>query len=180
MTTYWKISRMRGVGFGALVATCLATNATLSNPSPSVAASLALPFAGAALTPCDIDCDDSELYCPSGKHDAWDTTPNFYYWTRNGGVHAYPQDCRDYSCGVRHGPYCPNPEAVPMSGMDIENLRNAIQAEDGRRLAKILEKHSQELTLNVERSAVQLLDCNGAVVMHLPVAPAVLESARHR
>ena len=124
-----------------------------------------------SLPGCDIDCCDSgEGTCPcgSGVHDAWNTTPSFWFWTRNGGVHAYQGDCREYTCDVRHGPYCPYPGGEPLTPEYLEQLRIAVASQNAKVLSGLLAGR-REIATNVERSALQIENCKGRTVMHMPL-----------
>lgn len=130
--------------------------------SDAIASSAVLNAEVAAPFECDIDCGDQE--CDSGYHDAWNTSPNFYFWTRNGGVHSYPWDCRLYTCDVRHGPWCNPAEPRP----DMDAIRKYVRDSDVKSIARVVSE-SQQVKWNQDRAAVQVIDCKGGVVMHLPV-----------
>ena len=153
--------------FGFLLMVGLVTNVGLPGSRPIVFASIATPIM--ATGGCDLDCSDSG--CESGWHDAWNTTPPFYRWTRNGGAHLDGL-CREFTCDERHGPECIVGAPAP-SRVDLEALRRAIAVGDVSSIALQVAKHPKRLNLNVGRGAVQLLSCRGDVVMHLPLAPDV-------
>jgi len=112
---------------------------------------------------CDIDC--GEQYCDGGYHDAWETHPNFYFWTRNGGVHTGVDDCRAGTCDTMHGPWCnPMEEDRP----DMDAIRKYSRDSDAQSIAAVVSRDPR-VTFNSDRSAVQVIDCKGSVVMHLPV-----------
>jgi hypothetical protein len=119
---------------------------------------------------CDIDCGDNEPLCPDGQHDAWNTVPAFMAWTRNGGVHAFPQDCRAYTCDVRHGPFC----GYWPGG--LEDLRTSVLAQDAKTIAATTRSDPKEVVVNTERSALQIVNCKGAVVVHIPMSSALVSA----
>jgi len=135
---------------------------------------VSVPFVSG--TGCDIDCTDDEPYCAGGEHDAWDTHPNFYFWTRNGGAHAFPWDCRPGACDTMHGPYCPLPGLDPMTNAQLEELRTSILSEDVWALSAMVAARSGEVKVNLQRSAIQLVNCDGDVFMHLPIALALAKA----
>jgi hypothetical protein len=59
--------------------------------------------------------------------------------------------------------------------IDYEGLRQAVAGEDSSTVSKMLSSQPDIVLLSVARSAVQVLDCTGAVVMHLPVSRAFTE-----
>jgi hypothetical protein len=129
-----------------------------------IAESLNEPFA--FFDGCDIDCEDGGG-CDAGWHDAWNTTPNFYFWTRNGGQHSYT--CYEGTCDTKHGPQCNPVSPNPITTAELEQLRLAIVSHNVQQVAAIVGNHKEELKLNPSRAAVQRLNCKGHVIMHLPL-----------
>jgi len=156
---------------GSLVPTVGGSFISLNEGSVVVAA-VTTPFDSSDRPSCDIACGDGAFFgCADGWHDAWDTTPINWFWTRNGGVHQYPQDCREYTCDVRHGPYCPYPGGEPLTTADLERLRVAVLGQDAKAIVESVAARPREIVINAERSAVQIFNCKGRVVMHMPMAP---------
>ncbi len=62
-----------------------------------------------------------------------------------------------------------------MTMVDIDQLRGSIKARDVRAVKNLLANHTHSTALNVERSAVQVLDCEGAVIAHFPVGQKLLD-----
>lgn len=146
----------------------LGTFLTTSFPDDGLAvpAVLAVPI---ALDDDCVHCDESE--CPFGEHDAWDVETFIPYWHRNGGAHPPSQPCFTGFCDAKHGP--------PGCGggflmADAEAFRSALLRDDVAGVRQLLAEFSEGATLNVERSAVQLVDCHGAVIAHMPVTERFL------
>lgn len=158
--------------FGVLLVLCFCTNVSAPRHGTVSAASITTPIVVAQLPDC-LDC--GEDMCESGWHDAWDTTPAFQRWHRNGGAHL-DDACREYTCDVRHGPACePLPDGlVALTTADIETLRATVVAGDAQLIAVLVKAHPKEFTVNVERSAIQLLGCTGMVTMHMPIPAEML------
>jgi hypothetical protein len=114
-------------------------------------------------------------WCQVGWHDAWEPVliePNF---TRNGGAH-YSRKCFRYTCDVRHGPACTDANGGGTFTMvDMDRLRGSIEARDGQAVKYLLANHTQSTALNVERSAVQVMNCEGTVIAHFPVGQKLLD-----
>jgi hypothetical protein len=139
----------------------------------ALAASLTLHTPFSASAECDIDCGGSGTYCDADEHDAWDTTPAFYRWTRNGGVHAFPEDCRPGTCDTTHGPSCLT--GAPVEYEHFDALRQSLLTGDVPALTDLVTS-SARITVNRKRSAIQVLNCQGAVVMHLPAAQRIIDA----
>ncbi|MDE2764440.1 MAG: hypothetical protein OXK74_16930 [Gemmatimonadota bacterium] len=139
----------------------------LQAPNNGVAEAVAMSMVG----PDCIFCDDDED-CPDGQHEAWEAHmfPNF---TRNGGVHI-SKPCFPGSCWTKHGPAC-GPGGGPLRMVDMDRLRGSIEAKDVHAVKDLLANHTQSAALNVERSAVQVMDCEGAVIAHFPVDQKFLD-----
>jgi hypothetical protein len=122
---------------------------------------------------CVDDCGQQE-----DQHYAWDEEFVSEDYYRNGGAHIGEPYCRSNICDVKHGPW-PCTETLAMS--DVEGLRAAVQAGDSRQIARFLVK-DKHVQLNVPRSALQLLGCQGSVVEHHPLTAglvdAILEATR--
>lgn len=160
-----KDPRTSAAIFVVMLAVCFAANLAPSRENAIVSAAVTTPFAPTpSLMDCDIDCGEGDFFgCDPGQHQAWDTVPAFQAWTRNGGVHQ--DDCWPYTCDVRHGPFCGyqnSPEA-------LEALRVLVRAHDVRGLAASIIEHPEAIRLNTRRSAVQVLNCKGNVVFHMPL-----------
>ncbi len=121
-----------------------------------------------------IFCIDAFPYCPDGEHRAWEAHayPNY---TRNGGVHL-SKPCFPGSCDTLHGPACPPPEdgGGNFAMVDMEQLRGSIKAKDVHAVKDLLADYAHSTALNVERSAVQVINCQGAVIAHFPVGQKLL------
>lgn len=57
----------------------------------------------------------------------------------------------------------------------MDRLRGSIEAKDVQAVRDLLANHTQSTALNVERSAVQVLNCEGAVIAHFPVGQKLLD-----
>lgn len=116
---------------------------------------------------CDIRCTHPGD-CDPGSHDAWEGSP--INATRNGGVHLNYQ-CFSGTCDNTHGPLCGGPPESPdFASADLEYLRKHLASNDVREAAAVLASHEKQATVNMLRSAVQVVDCTGSVVAHLPVS----------
>ncbi len=155
-----KLSVLLGLLAGIAVA--------LQAPSSGVAEAVAVPMGG----PDCIFCDEAE--CPGNMHDAYEPQIADANYTRNGGVHL-DYECYPGTCDTLHGPKCSLGGGGTMTMVDIDRLRGSIKAKDGRAVKNLLANHTQSTALNVERSAVQVLDCEGAVIAHFPVGQKLLD-----
>jgi hypothetical protein len=102
--------------------------------------------------------------CPVGWHLAANagtyTLP--VNWYRNGGAHLDGL-CRSGTCSTKHGPQdCEEPP--PFAAID-----RAIMNRDGGEVRRLVESHSKYLAVNVDRGAIQVSNCTGHVVAHIPI-----------
>ena len=162
-----------------------------------IAVALQVPNKGAAeavaMSMVDADCIYcSDRICEPGQHDAWDPPvedegegqgegqgedegdDDYLKYTRNGGVHL-SQPCFPLSCAVKHGPSCGRGEEETFAMVDMDRLRGSIEAKDVQTVKDLLASHTQSTALHLERSAVQVIDCVGAVIAHFPVSQDLLD-----
>ena len=85
--------------------------------------------------------------------------------------------CFPGTCDTKHGPECTeNPDGGGMFTMvDMDRLRGSIEAKDVQAVKDLLADHTQSTALNVERSAVQVMNCEGTVIAHFPVGQKLLD-----
>jgi hypothetical protein len=107
--------------------------------------------------------------CPTDWHYAWDGDDEA--WTRNGGAHLDGL-CRSGTCDTTHGPYC---EAT-VPAHELRALQTAAASHDVSTVANALASYPKQITLNVTRSALQVIDCDSAVVLHAPLRSDVVAS----
>jgi hypothetical protein len=149
-------------------ATALAV-AQAHRPQSVGAAVIGTSLGVSALGECDVRCSHPGD-CPSDWHDAWDDEdPNAM---RNGGAHIDYQ-CRSGTCDVKHGPLCGGDH---FAATDLELLRGALAVNNVGRATSVLRTHGTQTLVNVERLAVQVVDCNGVVVAHLPVPVSMVKA----
>ena len=156
-----------------------------------MAVALQAPSNGAAeavaMSMVDADCIYcSDRICEPGQHDAWDPPDegegqgegegddDYLKYTRNGGVHV-SKPCFPLSCAVKHGPRCGRDGGGMFAMVDMDRLRGSIEAKDVEAVKDLLANYAQSTALNVERSAVQVMDCEGAVIAHFPVGQRFLD-----
>ena len=138
----------------------------LQAPGNGAAEAVAMPMVGA---PC-LFCTDNT--CPGNAHNAWDHEyPNY---TRRGGPHN-SKPCFPGTCDSEHGPECFRGGGGPFAMVDMDQLRGSIEAKDVQAVTNLLANHTESTALNVERSAVQVMDCQGAVIAHFPVGQKLLD-----
>lgn len=164
--TVTRAATARSVLGAAVLAVCIAAGMGQSSNKVLALASLAIPVSARVMDACVV-C--FEWYCESGWHDAFDWEEYGEEWHRNGGAH-YSGPCWEYTCDVRHGPTgCVSNESTPLTDGDLEKLRTGVVAGDTAAVSSILSAHPQRLALNLSRSAIQLVSCDGSVGMHMPV-----------
>lgn len=153
-----------------IVGICVAASRWLAPAAVMAApAVLATPVSVAAFDDCVI-CWDG---CEAGYHYAFDDETGLFpeEWYRNGGAHIGEPYCRTGGCDTKHGPQfqCDDEYLPLLTDSDIEGLRSAILAQDLRAVARYVATFPKRILVNVEREAIQVASCAGAVVMHLPV-----------
>jgi hypothetical protein len=148
------------------------------NPALAAPAVLTTPIMAAMADNCLICVNDCGQ--ESGWHYAFDSdeTPQLEIWTRNGGAHLSPDICKEYACDTRHGPTPCNPNPVQFTGAELEKLRTSILASDASAVARLMATHQGQIVVNAKRLAVQVLDCKGAAMVHLPISEVMVRSVR--
>ena len=158
----------------AVVMTGSAGLAINSGSSPVSAAPdvLIAPGSTDGRVTCELQCNDG---CLIGEHDALDVGESGRNAMRNGGAHPEPPDnCFSGSCDTKHGPVWPecdvpvSPETLTQPEL-IESVRPAVLAQDAGRLGTLAAKYPSWVRLNRERAAIQVANCKGRVVAHLPL-----------
>jgi hypothetical protein len=125
---------------------------------PVYSSVLATPFED---SDCTVSCDDQ--VCAGGEHYAWESSI-----PHNTGDPHNLTPCLTGTCGDYH-PWCRNPDDEPLTSADMDLLREALASEDLAASVVRLSRAGTAAEINVQRSAVQLLDCRGLVVAHLPL-----------
>jgi hypothetical protein len=165
-------------GLGLLI--LLLANVTSPVDPAAAAASLVTPIAVSAPADCvrcenGGDGEDETPFCFPSEHDAWDTFTSDEHHTRNGGAHIGEPYCRSQNCfPSKHAPTCSNEVEgqVQLTDADLERLRSSIVVGDVNTVRSMVATHGS-LNVNTKRAALQLLDCQGSVTMHLPLPAAV-------
>lgn len=115
---------------------------------------------------CVLHCAYQPYYCASGQHDAFVSSGP----TASGQEHD-GEVCWNGTCGAPLHPWCGLPESVGSEA--LERLRLAVLRNDFRGLKKLLAEHPS-LTLNRERSAIQMTVCDQSIGLHLPIPASLL------
>lgn len=131
------------------------------------------PFDGAVT--CSI-CTD----CQTGGHATVEGS-------ESEGLHEDPLNCESSSCADHgHGP-CLAMLAPPVEGLPygpgyyaalVEMVREAVRGDAAMELVGLLSEHGGLVKYVPERSAVQVLGCDGQVVVHLPIGAPLREASK--
>lgn len=128
------------------------------------AVSVSEPVVAESHGPCALACwMGLGGSCPSDYHLAITTSVES---ARNAEWGTGPHNdymCYAGSCDEMHGLDC-----TPLE--ELESLRASMASEDIVRTALLLRNTDRDIVLNVGRSAIQVLDCQSAVVAHLPIS----------
>lgn len=120
-------------------------------------------FSQPAVRACaKISCVTGQNGCAPNEHYAFEA----FFGTREGAEHF---DCIQLTCDEVH-PQCD----LDLEAGELEVLEHAAIVADRAKVESILDEHPS-LTINIERSALQQLDCGGNVVAHIP-APSTFIS----
>lgn len=111
---------------------------------------------------CNITCVAGQNGCDASAHYAYVSEITGVLDGEEHSACVYP------GCASAHPP-CPSP-----SPEDLAVLEHAASAADRAKVQSILNEHPSSLTINVERSALQQLDCGGNVVVHIPVPSTLI------
>lgn len=99
--------------------------------------------------------------CETGKHYAYET----FMGTREGNEHF---NCLGDTCDDEHL------QCIGLPVAEMDALESAAIRGDLSKVESMLGEH-QSLTVNTERSALQWLDCTGAVVWHVPMPSTLIQ-----
>ena len=162
----------RSIRATAVAVVCIVAVSTTEWTSPDVLAATDVIVEPVVPAVCSIRCTEPG-YCESGEHDAYYLQFEYYNAIANGGEHSGPPYCREYTCDVRHG-YLP---CEPNIGGEsaVERLRVALANEDAAAVVVVLGALPERVTLNSARAAIQVTNCNGNLIAHLPVAKKMIE-----
>ena len=139
----------------------------LQAPRNGTAEVVAMSMSGAS--DC-ITCLDN-FVCDDGEHQAWESLLHPSNWSRRDGPHI-SKPCFPGTCASKHGPPC---GGGAFAMVDMDQLRGSVETEDAQAVKSLLANHTESTALNVERSAVQVMDCEGTVIAHFPVGKKLLD-----
>jgi len=164
----------------AVLVTCVASMLV-----PAARVALALPDVVTmpiSLSPAGDDggcliCVDNPWYCPPDFHDAYEKTQPWEIADRKwgSGPHPISDPCRSTLCDSAHPAGCKYEDRL--SNADLERLRSSLEAEDMKDIEAILAAHTDQVVVNVARSAIQVSsNCSHAVIAHLPISSKLANS----
>lgn len=123
--------------------------------------------------PCVVQCGSgSGVGCSQGWHTVWSSEVD---QNASGEPHS---ECKCCSCSTAHD--CSSIEGLneiqTAAGL-VRAVSMAVEVGDSSGLVASLARTTRNVTINRDRSAVQVLDCSGAVLAHLPVSDAWIATA---
>lgn len=158
---------MKRILLGGIVA--LGAAAAVGNRTPELAAAVATPFIENGS--CILLCVDTPAYCSPQDHDAWWFEYGGYEY--RDGYHSINDPCWIGTCHDKHPPCEPDWLTVE----NLEALRNAIADEDVVAFGQIIDVMGDTaVRVDHERSAVQLLGCDGSPLAHIPLSTSLVRS----
>jgi hypothetical protein len=150
---------------------------------------LPLLLAGSTLMPADLiplreatDPDDVVLAAPIGADffciDCYECSGQSGHSTNGslgdfgGGFHN--ETCNSGTCDTIHGMCCCNEEDSDFDMAaaldDVAALQEVLMAGDADGLAYLVNRGSEVIRVEAERSAIQVVNCSGDVVAHFPLS----------
>lgn len=147
-----------------LISLVTTSPAPVATPSDGAVLALSVTFDGG----CNTECleGDGFLFCPVGQHVAEFSLHGF----TDGASHT---GCRDGECGGNgEHQYCAGDGDFEDS--DVEELRLAVLLGDLRTVQAYARSAPNSVYINFDRAAVQVLNCQGEVVAHLPLETAAV------
>ncbi len=143
----------------------------LRAPRNAVAEAVAMSMGG-GVGDC-LTCIDN-YNCRDDEHQAWRPLLARPNWSWGKGPHV-SKPCFPGSCKSEHSPACELGRGGTFAMVDMDRLRGSIAAKDAHAVKDLLADHTESTALNVERSAVQVMDCEGTVIAHFPVGKKLLD-----
>ncbi|HSC07938.1 MAG TPA: hypothetical protein VLD59_14025 [Steroidobacteraceae bacterium] len=123
---------------------------------------------GTAGDACTIQCGSGAgVNCSTGWHKAWEDVQEV-----NAGGEAH-SSCEESLCSTWHRCSGMEGDNAETLSTDVSAVTEAIRLGDTNALLALV-GNSQNIAINRERSAVQILDCRGGVFAHLAVNGDVL------
>ena len=116
------------------------------------------------LDPCTVDC----LPCGPGEHSA----PTGTMDQPGPGSH---NNCHAGTCCYQGGGGCVHSEChISFNEREYRKLLEAWDSRNMRLVASMIASKPSAFQVNADRSSVQVVGCNSAVIANLPLAPAQL------
>lgn len=162
-----KLSVLLGLLAGIAVALQAPGNGAAEAVAEAVATSM-VDFDGDCIVCGHLDCPRRQHYAREPREG------DRANWSRNGGAH-YSKRCFGGRCQSMHWPRCSYDDGSSIAMVDMDQLRGSIEAKDAQSVKDLLADHTESTALNVERSAVQVMDCDGTVIAHFPVGEKLLD-----
>lgn len=137
----------------ALAATC------------SAVLSAGVPEESHELEACTLQCASGQgVGCPSNEHKTWEHATQ-----KDVSGNLHPTECRTGPCNQEGHQCTPLPDGPAADLGFVASVIEAVETQDHRSLAEMLDVEAVNVTLNRERAAVQVLTCTGDVSAHLPL-----------
>ena len=117
---------------------------------------------------CVACASGSNVSCDPGWHKAWDDGDD-KVWA--GETHS---NCKCCSCTTSHGSCEIEGEFTTAELVDA--VDTAVVEDNSATLARVLSEYRNRVSVNTDRSAVQITGCSGAVVAHLSISDSLMKS----
>ena len=122
----------------------------------------------------DATCTGYCVVCQWGapEHAADDAPGSNYDALEGDGWHMscrYPGNCTGHNCGASFG----DDEEQPNISELFDQVGQAVLHGNEDQLRVILDRHGKSVHFDVERQAIQIQACDGDIIAHYPVDPAV-------
>lgn len=159
MRTKRGLLRKFGLVFAA---TAVLTAVALAVPRPSSALVYSQPFAAAAA--CTASCYNGSWICDDPNRHIAEGGGS----TATEGAGLHPDSCLTGVCVQYH----PCTEVGFVTTESLEQIRKSLAAGKMEPAAALIARHSKFLSVSTDRSALQVKNCSGRLVAHLPINSA--------
>lgn len=152
---------MKRIFLSMMICTAAAIALTITRTDAS-ATVVALPLPDGCVW-CHGDCE-------TGMHNAGDGGMSLpEEWTRNGGAHL-DGSCFSGTCSTKHGPSpCDEGGGTVIPEGASASLLKSLRTRDANSFRQLAAAYPNNVRINGDRSAIQILGCKQSIVAHFPI-----------
>ena len=130
------------------------------------------PFPNSArMGECTSECASILNPCDAGYHYAFDAGPEGNHSSGEPHTNEPPEGCLENTCTQMHPLDCGD-----LAAFDEKAVAAAVASDDAAYLTRLISERPQNLEINQQRQALQIIDCHGHAIAHLPISDALIQT----